>query len=70
MVLGQCERDKFVEIQVKDNKNVKMISSHSYINAKKGQMHLQVIYLSGDLVTEWFWSLKILSRVYSYQTNT
>lgn len=70
MVLGQCERDKFVEMQVQDNKNVKMISSHSYINATKGQMHLQVIYFPGDLVTEWFWSLKILSRVYSFQTNT
>lgn len=70
MVLGQCERDKFVEMQVQDNKNVKMISSHSYINAKKGQMHLQVIYFPGDLVTEWFWSLKSLSKVYSFQTNT
>lgn len=70
MVLGQCERDEFVEMQVQDNKNVKMISSHSYMNAKKGQMHLQVIYLPGDLVTECFLSLKILSRVYSFQTNT
>lgn len=70
MNLGQCERDKFFEMQIQDNKNVKMISSHSYINAKKGQMHLQVIYLLGDLVTEWFLSLEILSRVYSFLTNT
>lgn len=40
MDLGQGERDEFVEMQVQENKNVKMISIHSYINAKKGQRHL------------------------------